>query len=185
VSNHNTALKIAIDNTPLRESDFKIYEFTVQAIEPPEKCSALDKRCLENVAYMPNGCWLWTGHVDKDGYGKACFRGHGKQEHWRAHRLLYRELIGDIQQEYVLDHLCRNRSCVNPWHMEVVTTLENYRRGDAARGKTGAETNRKKTHCPYGHEYKGWNLIVRDGRRFCRKCMYKRIRAYKRAKGQK
>ena len=123
------------------------------------------------------GCWLWMGHTDKDGYGKMSFRVGGQALYARAHRWGYEALRGSVPQELVLDHLCRVRSCVNPWHLEPVTNAVNIRRGET--GSSNQARANKITHCPFGHAYEGWNLIRYQGRRSCRKCMYRRNRDYK------
>jgi hypothetical protein len=69
----------------------------------------------------PSDCWPWTGHVDRDGYGK--FGGFG------SHRIAYTAVLGPIPEGLVLDHLCRNRACCNPAHLDPVTAEENVRRG--------------------------------------------------------
>ncbi len=119
----------------------------------------------------PNsGCWLWTGALNSCGYGSfrdgptrvAPVRG--------AHVVSYEIYIGPVPDGLQLDHLCRVRSCVNPYHLEPVTQAENMRRGVAT--QRSAEVQRNKTHCPYGHEYAGANLYVfPDGKhRGCRAC---------------
>lgn len=72
-----------------------------------------------------NGCWIWNGAISRYGYGvfNPC---HAKVE--RAHRRVYQELVGPIPEGLVLDHLCRVKACVNPAHLEPVTTQENTRR---------------------------------------------------------
>lgn len=104
------------------------------------------------------GCMAWLGPVDAQGYGR-----HGKE--W-AHRFVYEMTVGPIPSGLQLDHLCRNRRCVNPDHLEPVTSRENTLRGD---GPTAQ--NARKSHCHRGHPFSGDNLFVRsDGTRRCRAC---------------
>jgi len=118
-------------------------------------------------------CWLWTAFCD-NGYGKFQFR-RGTR---RAHLWLYKIVVGDVPEGLQLDHLCRNRSCVNPSHLEPVTRSVNVLRGVGPSLARAIQLS--KTHCPKGHEYSGNNLFVRtDGRRECRTCMRNRDRAQK------
>lgn len=94
-------------------------------------------------------CWIWTSTITH-GYGYFAYRG----KNVRAHRLAYTLLKGEIPVGLHLDHLCRNRSCVNPKHLEPVTNKENIKRSPIHMGVL----NLLKTHCPYGHEYSGNNL---------------------------
>lgn len=106
-------------------------------------------------------CWQWTAVRSWGGYGLF----NDGRAHCHAHRFAYELLVGPIPEGKQLDHLCRNRTCVNPAHLEPVTQQENIRRGDC-----GKHT-REKTHCPQGHPYAGDNLYVTpDGRRECRQC---------------
>jgi len=66
------------------------------------------------------GCWAWTARTS-NGYGKYAMRVRGKVTDYRAHRLAYQALVGPIPEGFQIDHLCRNRACVNPNHLEIVT----------------------------------------------------------------
>lgn len=111
-----------------------------------------------------DGCWVWRGRIVKHRYrgGYGIFDIAGKSK--LAHRISYEWLVGPIAEGLELDHLCRNRSCVNPAHLEPVTHEENMRRG----------AHVMKTHCPNGHEFVGYNLILYTARgwteRRCRAC---------------
>ncbi|WP_396021799.1 HNH endonuclease signature motif containing protein [Bacillus cereus group sp. BfR-BA-01522] len=94
----------------------------------------------------------------------------------------YEMLKGPIEEGMVIDHLCRNRKCVNPLHLEQVTQRINLLRGEGMSAE-----NVKKTHCPQGHEYTEENTYIsKAGSRYCRKCraMYSN-RSYWRKKGQR
>lgn len=115
-----------------------------------------------------NECFNWVGCLSKNGYGR--FNLNGKMV--RTHRLSYKLYRGEIPQGLEIDHLCRNRKCCNPEHLEAVTRKENV-----LRGETGKH-NRIKTHCKNGHEFNGKNTYIKlTGGRGCREC--NRIRAIK------
>ena len=116
------------------------------------------------------GCWEWGGARSKAGYGQIRSGGRGVLLY--AHRVAYELARGPIPPGLVIDHLCRNRGCVNPDHLEVVTNGENLLRGD-----TFAAENARKTHCPYGHPYQGDNLYLtpKHGHRQCRICTRRRL----------
>jgi HNH endonuclease len=110
-----------------------------------------------------SGCWLWTDHVQSGGYALFYIRGKvGNKEREYAHRFSYKLHKGPIPDGLTLDHKCKTRSCVNPEHLEPVTSAANTLRG---RGPTAI--NAAKTHCSRGHELSGDNLILV---RCCRKC---------------
>ena len=107
-------------------------------------------------------CWLWTAALDQ-GYGRFSVA-PGRAA--RAPRVAYELLVGSIPADRQLDHLCRNRACVNPAHLELVTSRTNTLRG---LGRTAR--NARRTHCPKGHPYSPENTLVsKDGERFCREC---------------
>lgn len=83
--------------------------------------------CLMRI--RPNGCWDWIGTIDDKGYGKYSDVRNRFNRTMKAHRLAYELIFGSVPPKLELDHSCRNRSCVNPWHLEPVTHLVNMRRG--------------------------------------------------------
>lgn len=112
----------------------------------------------------PRECWEWTGWRCNRGYGR--FRHEGRQVF--VHRFSYELARESIPDGLTIDHLCRNTSCVNPAHMEVVSFSENTRRARAARYQT---------HCVHGHEFTPENTrITNRGRRDCRACNRERWR---------
>lgn len=115
------------------------------------------------------GCWIWTGGKNKDGYGT--FFVNMQTGYTRSHTWAYMHFIGPIGDGLELDHLCRNRACCNPHHLEPVTHKENTRRGDV--GKHMKSLKAQKTHCPKGHPYSGDNLKLHPvkGYRMCRECI--------------
>lgn len=125
----------------------------------------LPERLQKKIIPEPNsGCWLWTGALTHDGYGRI--RVQGKQK--LIHRVVFEFYKGSILKELQLDHLCRVRCCANPEHLEMVTCAQNIQRGN-----TGLNHS-SKTHCPQGHPYTEENTRYWFGRgvraRYCRVC---------------
>ena len=124
------------------------------------------ERFLEKIDFG-TGCWEWMA-ARRTGYGAFAVP---PKRVLPAHRFAYELMRGPIPDGLVIDHLCRNRGCVNPWHLEVVTNRVNILRGTGWSGR-----HARVTHCPKGHEYTEVNIIWRSGgrRRNCRTCEYAR-----------
>lgn len=105
------------------------------------------------------GCRVWTGTSDPGGYGTIKFG----ERTWRVHRIAYEMMIGPIPDGLVIDHLCRNRACWWPPHLEAVTPAENSRRGSFA----------TRTTCSEGHPY---DYVYPSGARACRQCLTRKQR---------
>ncbi len=117
---------------------------------------------LAKVKIIPSGCWDYMGTKGNNGYGCLWHDGHSTF----AHRFAYQLFVGPIPEGLEIDHLCRNRKCVNPDHLETVTKKENLLRGIGF----GA-INARKTHCPNGHAYDTSNTRYDyRGYRYCRAC---------------
>ena len=121
------------------------------------------------------GCWNWTKGGCKAGYGRIVVLGKTLYAHRFSALMAGKRLRED---DDVIDHLCRNRGCVDPDHLEITTHAVNIGRGIA--GAAAGFHQRSKTHCPRGHPYEGDNLYIAHGRdgsekRVCREC--KRIHA--------
>lgn len=124
---------------------------------------------LARVTVTDNGCWLWNLSRNADGYGKVgrTTNPWGEQ---MAHRVAFRIWNGDIPDGLQIDHLCRNRPCANPAHLEAVAHRTNMRRAPHIAAQIA------RTHCKWGHEFSPENTYVApsDNRRRCRACVKRR-----------
>lgn len=124
-------------------------------------------------------CWNWQRSLDSKGYGRI----YWQRRHTGAHRVSYILHHGPIPDGLTIDHLCRNRRCVNPDHLEPVSRRENMLRGFGVSG-----INARKTDCPKGHPLDGDNLrslSTRPGTRICRICNAMSCRKYAEGKRKK
>lgn len=109
-----------------------------------------------------DNCWLWTGHIDKQGYARLRGAGGRNAPVLYAHRFSYEFFVAPVPLGLTIDHLCRIRHCVNPAHLEPVTQRENMLRGESP----GARAVRRGT-CQQGHTY---DYVTPSGTHRCRQC---------------
>lgn len=123
----------------------------------PERIEALVNRYVQ----LDGECWVWHGWKTPNGYGHVNILGL----HFMIHRVFYEYFIADIPDGLHIDHLCRVRACVNPWHLEPVTQSINNKRS------TVSKHNTRKTHCPQGHPYDEENTLRIPSRPTARYCL--------------
>lgn len=129
---------------------------------------------LKRVQVQENGCWLYPRRPQTSGHVQIACEGKVGQ----GHRVIYERLKGPVPPGLELDHLCRNRPCVNPDHVEPVTHQENMRRGHPGRPRKEKPPQPPKTpripstHCRRGHALQGNNLCIygKQRARVCRIC---------------
>jgi hypothetical protein len=129
----------------------------------------LDEQLRSKIAVdRETGCWVWTAALSQ-GYGYVRRR---RKTH-KAARVIYVLLVGPIPDGLQLDHLCRNRACVHPHHLEPVTSREN-----TMRGLNPSAAKARQTHCKRGHDFNEENTRInpRNGTRTCRVCHRERER---------
>ena len=148
------------------------------------------------IGEIPEGfdspCYNWTASLKGRGY----LIGWGHGQFWNgaklvgAHQFSWKTFVGFVPKGLELDHLCKNKVCVNPDHLEPVTHRENQIRAGCGRPEIG-DLHRNKTHCPQGHEYAGENLRLEYNKktgvtsRKCRICGNRRAKEYGRRNRRK
>ncbi len=118
--------------------------------------------------WQTSPCWIWPRGKNGKGYGAVIIQGQQRY----VHRYIFECFFGKIVTGLTLDHLCRTPSCVNPYHLEAVTSVENVMRGVSPHA-----LNARKSQCPKGHPY---DMPRKSGRRGCRTCQQAHSRNYKR-----
>lgn len=133
---------------------------------------SIAERIKANISVNDGGCWEWQRRKDKDGYGVMWIGAKPDRKIMFAHRVSYAEMVGEIPNGLQLDHLCRNRSCVNPEHLEPVTSAENTKRGLISRGN--------ENFCQNGHQRTAENTRINpSGYKACRPCHAANMRRYR------
>ena len=129
-----------------------------------------EERFWLKVSKNKEGCWNWIGAISplrgikNRGYGFF----HVNKNKVQAHRFSYELAKEKIPEDFVIDHLCKNSLCVNPAHLEAVTSEENTMRGNSPQA-----INARKTHCHLGHKFTPENTYTQPSRpksRTCRAC---------------
>lgn len=143
-----------------RHSSFEGYDERLSVRQRYRRGVSIEDFVCSNIK-ITEACWEWTGSKNVRGYAQFVYEG----KKYRAYRLVYEMFVGPIPPGLVTDHLCENRECVNPFHLEPVTSAENVRR--AAINKNGTHTN-----CKRGHKWTPETTAYHStlGYRNCRKC---------------
>ena len=170
---------MSTDNLPaVRFGVGDIAEMAKRIVESPDfpRTVTIDaaRKTIQNfiakVSVSPSGCWDWNGARIASGYGKFSIRRRtstGKRTPSFAHRVSHMIFVGPIPEGLTIDHLCKNKGCVNPAHLEAVTHLVNLTRSSNRVGQWSYTT-----HCNHGHERTPENTYTSPaGHKNCRECM--------------
>lgn len=125
------------------------------------------EEALQYIDIIGDGCWFWRRGKTAAGYGEANLDGRIIL----IHRAIFEHFRGPIPSGLELDHLCRNRACCNPTHLEAVPHRVNLLRGESPMARQA-----RQTHCIAGHEFSPSNTLIVQGQRRCRECVNRRNR---------
>lgn len=130
-----------------------------------------DLRFLSRIKINSNDCWEFKNIHKSTGYGRFSVNNNPTL----AHRFSYALFNGDLIKGMMIDHVCRNRKCVNPEHLRQVTPVQNV----FENSENIVIANKNKTHCKKGHELKEGNIYYIDNgkERRCRICEIERVKA--------
>lgn len=135
---------------------------TLDELQQPGLRGSVEQRFWAKVA-KSDDCWNWTGSISGRGYGRMQTPASSSSAAHRISYILHHGMIGDGM---VVDHICRNKLCVNPAHLRAVTPKQNTLENSAS----VTAINAAKTHCAKGHPFSGDNLLAQPGERRCRQC---------------
>ena len=126
------------------------------------------RRLLAAIKQSPDGCWLWTGYLDGEGYGRIFLRG----AHWQVHKLVYELMVGSVPPDCVLHHRCHHKHCCNPACLEPATRGLHIELDGVRPKNRGPEP--PQAFCKKGHQLTEDNVILRRDHgnltRFCKTC---------------
>jgi HNH endonuclease len=154
-------LNCIVCQTPFRVYPYRLAKHKFCSLKckgQHQRLGRLD-RFLAKIAVSSDGCWVWTAGVTRQVHGYAVYQGTS------GHAWSYRYFVGEVATGLELDHLCRNKLCVNPTHLEPVTPTVNKRRSNCVSG-----INARKTHCKNGHAFTPDNILAKRGGRGCKAC---------------
>lgn len=135
---------------------------------------SITSRIANSIKVQDNGCWVWTRRRDRQGYGVMWIYQEGKKYQRFAHRMSYEAHKGLIPANKQIDHLCMNKSCVNPAHLEVVTSKENTQRYFQS-----IDIDR---YCRNGHRRTSSNTYISGKTKYCKICHRYSSAAYRKRK---
>lgn len=119
------------------------------------------EKIIERCEWTKFGCLEWVGGCNRDGYGYIC----ANYKNYRVHRIVFEKTRYIIKNGLTIDHVCRNRKCILPYHLEAVTSKENVLRGQGISAE-----NKRKIVCKNGHVFDKDNTIYVKRGRACKQC---------------